>query len=764
MTWTRSYLTLSRMSQPSEQERLHELAERFGIAADYEDNWGRRHLASDRTKRAILAAMGVCAETEDEVRRELAACADAPWLHACDPVLVLRVEEGPRSWSFRMPAEEGEDQHIRILWEAWDEQGTLQQQGETGPRLTPAETRIVGGRRHVRFELPVPSGLALGYYDLKAYAKTPSWSVEGTLRLIVVPPHCFVPSQFSEGERTWGLSLQLYALRSSSNWGVGDFGDLAEFLEWAVKDLGAGIVGLNPLHALRNSRPSHISPYSPESRLYLNVLYLDVERIPEFQESEPAQRMLEDSGFRSGLEALRQKALVDYDQVYAAKRAVLEALFATFQERHRGGQERTLHPKTERGLAFDRYIREEGEALETFALFQALSEELRRLYPLVSVWREWPEPYRHPKSAAVAAFRVTHEPQVRFHQYLQWVAGEQLGEVAGRARALHMPIGLYLDLALGSDRGGSDAWVYQDVLALGVDTGCPPDAFAPEGQNWELPPVNPERLRASGYRMFIDLLSKNLKHGGALRLDHVMGLFRLFWIPRGLPPSEGAYVRYPAADLLGILALESMRHRAVIVGEDLGTVPAWIRERLADSRVLSYRVLYFERTDQGEWQAPGAYPKQAMAVVGTHDLPTLSGFWAAHDIEVRSQLGRYPDEAARRRVLEDRQRDKVRVSRALRAEGLLPHGSTEESAAEQDMTAELCRAIHAYLARTPSWMMLANLEDVLEEMAQVNVPGTVTQYPNWSRKTSLSLEELRRDPKLRQLASLLRAVRPPTGG
>ena len=223
-------------------------------------------------------------------------------------------------------------------------------------------------------------------------------------------------------------------------------------------------------------------------------------------------------------------------------------------------------------------------------------------------------------------------------------------------------------------------------------------------------------------------------------------------------------MRYPAADLLGILALESMRHRAVIVGEDLGTVPDWIRERLADSRVLSYRVLYFERTDQGEWQAPGAYPKQAMAVVGTHDLPTLSGFWAAHDIEVRSQLGRYPDEAARRRVLEDRQRDKVRVSRALRAEGLLPHGSTEESAAEQDMTAELCRAIHAYLARTPSWMMLANLEDVLEEMAQVNVPGTVTQYPNWSRKTSLSLEELRRDPKLRQLASLLRAVRPPTGG
>lgn len=751
------------MSQPNEQELLHELAERYRVAADYEDIWGHRHPTSDRTKRAILAAMGVRAETKDEVRRALAAHADAPWERPCDPVLVLQVGGSPASWSFRMPAEEGEDQQVRILWEAWDEQGTLHQQGETGPGLAPAEARIVRERRHIRFELPVPSGLTPGYYDLKAFAKTPLWSVEGALRLIVVPPHCYVPSQFSEGHRTWGLSLQLYALRSSRNWGVGDFGDLVAFLEWAGKDLGAGIIALNPLHALRNRRPYHISPYSPDSRLYLNVLYLDVERIPEFQESEPAQRMLEDSGFRSGLEALRQGDLVDYDQVYAAKRAVLDALFATFQEQHLGGQEGTLRPKTERGLAFERYVREEGEALETFALFQALSEELRRLYPLVWVWQDWPEAYRHPKSAAVAAFRVTHAPQVRFHQYLQWAASEQLGEVAGRARALGMPIGLYHDLAIGTDRSGSDAWVYQDVLASGVDTGCPPDAFSPEGQNWELPPVNPARLCASGYRMFIDLLRKNLKHGGALRLDHVMGLFRLFWIPRGLPPSEGTYVRYPAADLLGILALESMRHRAVIVGEDLGTVPPWIRERLAESRVLSYRVFYFERTDQGEWQAPGAYPRQAMAVVGTHDLPTLSGFWAAQDIEVRSQLGHCPDEAARQRMLGDRQRDKARVLCALRAEGLLPPGLTEEAGTGQDMTADLCRAIHAYLARTPSWVVLASLEDVLGEVAQVNVPGTVTQYPNWSRKLSLALEELRRDPRLRQLASALRAIRPPTG-
>jgi 4-alpha-glucanotransferase len=752
------------MSQRNEQELLNDLAERFGIASDYDDVWGHRHLVSDQTKRAILTAMGVRADTEDDVRRELAACADAPWRQPCDPVVVLRVGGGPDRWSFRMPAEEGEDQQVQILWEVRDEDGNLRQQGEAGRGLVPAETRIAEGRRHIRFELPVPSDLAIGYYDLMAYAKTSVRSIEGTLRLIVVPPHCYVSPHFHEGARTWGLSLQLYALRSSRNWGAGDFGDLAEFLEWAGKDLGAGIIGLNPLHALKNSRPYHISPYSPESRLYLNVLYLDVERIPEYEESEAAQRMLEDSGFRAGLEALRRSETVDYDQVYAAKRAVLEALFATFQERHLAGQERSLHPGTERGRAFEHYIREEGEALETFALFQALSEELRRLYPLVWVWQDWPEPYRHPKSAAVAAFRVTHESQVRFHQYLQWVANEQLGEVAGRARALGMPIGLYHDLALGSNRSGSDAWVYQDVLALGVDSGCPPDAFAPEGQNWGLPPVNPERLRASGYRMFIELLSKNLRHDGALRLDHVMGLFRLFWIPRGLPPSAGAYVRYPADDLLGIVALESVRHRAVIVGEDLGTVPDWIRERLADSRVLSYRVLYFERTHQGDWKTPGAYPQQAMAVVSTHDLPTLSGFWAAQDIEVRGKLGFYPDEAARQQALEERLREKARVLRALNAEGLLPQGLTEESAAAQGMTEALCRAIHAYLARTPSWVVLASLEDVLGEVAQINVPGTVDRYPNWSRKSSLSLEDLREDPRPDRLAAALRAIRPSTQG
>jgi 4-alpha-glucanotransferase len=748
------------MSERSEQELLDDLADRFGIVPDYYDNWGCQHPTSDRAKRAILAAMGVCVETTDELRRELAACENEPWRRPCDPVVVLRTGENPGSWSFRLPAEDGEEQNVRIRWELRDEAGRPLQRGESVAPLVPVETRVVDGRRYARFEVSVPSGLAMGYYDLLAFGMTPSQVVEGALRLILVPSRCYVAPQFREGRRIWGLSLQLYALRSSRNWGVGDFGDLAELVEWSANDLGVGVIGLSPLHALKNTRPYHISPYAPDSRLYLNMLYLDVERVPEYAECLEAQQMLADSGFRSRLEALRKSEVVEYDQVYAAKQTILEALFSTFQERHLTAPGSDLQPRTDRGRAFQQYVREEGDALEAFALFQVLTEEMRRRYPLVWVWQDWPEPYRHPKSASVAAFRATHLSRVRFYQYLQWIASEQLAGVAEQARASGMPIGLFHDLALANDRSGSDAWVCQDVLALGADSGCPPDAFAPEGQNWGLPPVNPFRLRASGYRMFIELLRKNLKYGGALRLDHVMELFRLFWIPHGLSSSAGAYVRYPAEDLLGILALESVRHQTVIVGEDLGTVPNWVRERLAASGVLSYRVFYFERTGDGECKAPQAYPDQAVAVVTTHDLPTLTGFWEAEDIQVRGRLGLYPDDTARRLAWEERRQLKESILRALKIQGLLPDGMTEELSTVPNMTPELCHAIHLYLGRTPCWMVLATLDDLLGELAQTNLPGTIDSYPNWSRKTTRSLEELREEPRLKRLAAELQALRP----
>jgi 4-alpha-glucanotransferase len=748
-----------------EEELLRELADGYGIAPDYHDIWGRRHETSAQTRRAILDAMGVRVESADAMRRALEGRADAPWRQVCDPVHVVREGQPAGRWSVRVPACEEEDGGIVLSWDVRDESGAVRQQGRAGPGLRPTELRTVDGFRHARFELPFPAGLPIGYYEVTVKGLSESRQVDGLWRLIIVPSACYMLPSFQLGHRLWGLAVQLYALRSARDWGAGDFSDLGTFVEWAAKDLRAGLVGLNPLHALNNRRPFEISPYSPTSRLFLNVLYLDIEAIPEYQLSESAQQMVRDTGFQRALAALREGGEVDYEQVHAAKRAVLESLWATFSERHLGGRgpgEQELKPSTERGRAFSGYVAKEGEPLEMFALFQTLAEDMRRQHPLVWAWGEWPEPYRSPRSASVAAFRVTHRARIRFYQYLQWVAAEQLGAVAARARELGMPVGLYHDLALGSDRNGSDGWVYQDVLALDADCGCPPDAFATQGQNWGLPPPIPARLRATGYRMFIDLIRQNLKYGGALRLDHVMGLFHLFWIPRGLPASAGAYVRYPVEDLLGILALESVRHKAVIIGEDLGTVPAGIRERLSAANILSYRVLYFERTDGGEWKAPETYPQQAVAVVATHDLPPLAAYWAGEDIDLRVRLGLFAGPEMAQQARGERSRDKRRIAQALRAAGLLPPGLTEELATEQPMTPELCRALHLFLARTPSWAVLATLEDLLGETAQINVPGTVGVHPNWSRKIAIPLERLRDDPRVHQAAAALRAVRPPT--
>jgi 4-alpha-glucanotransferase len=323
-----------------------------------------------------------------------------------------------------------------------------------------------------------------------------------------------------------------------------------------------------------------------------------------------------------------------------------------------------------------------------------------------------------------------------------------------------MPIGLYHDLALGADRNGAEAWVYQSVLALGADCGCPPDALGPEGQNWGLPPINPHALRASGYEMMIQLLRHNFRSGGAIRLDHVMAFCRLFWIPRGRPASEGTYVQYPFEDLLAIVALESVRSKTLVIGEDLGTVPDWVRAQLAKARVLSYRVFFFERDAGGGWKSPGDYPAQSLAVATTHDLPTLTGFWSGEDLQVRAGLGAFPDDAVRRQAWEERQRDKGGILSALKREGLLPNGVTEDLATVPAMTSDLCRAVHLYLARTPAWLVLANLEDGLSELSQTNLPGTLDSHPNWTRKYAVPVDEILGDERMRELGAVLRSVRP----
>ncbi|WHZ13596.1 MAG: 4-alpha-glucanotransferase (amylomaltase) [Nitrospira sp.] len=750
------------MYEGTEQDLLRLLASRAGISPEYHDIAGTLHVTSDETRRSILSAMGFQVESRETLTQELTAWDEAPWQQPCDPILILQQGHESARWSLRLPLDEGEEQHLVVAWKVIDEQGTVVHREEAGPHLVPQEVRYPAGRRTVRLELPLIPDLALGYYDVSVMTKGSKVETKGSLRLVVAPPHCYVPEGLAQGERVWGVAVQLYALRSGTNWGVGDFSDLSRLVEWAGKELGAGIIGLNPLHALKNSRPHHLSPYSPTSRLFLNDLYIDLDRLPEYRISPDAQRLRNSPEFQKELEKVRLADRVDSESVVKAKRTMLDLAYRQFLKDNYTGTEPSLQPTSARGWLLERFIRDEGESLERFALFQVLEEERRLVEQPPTLWPEWPAQYRTPGSPALREFAKRHRKRVRFFQYLQWVAADQLKEAKTRAAQVRMAVGLYPDLALGSDRNGAEAWMLQDVLALNADCGAPPDAFAPQGQNWGFAPFHPLRLKATGYRSYIELLRKTLRQGGAIRIDHVMMLFRLFWVPRGSTAAAGAYVHYPAEDLLRILALESTRARTLVIGEDLGTVPDYVREQLARYRILSYRVFYFERNwNDGSFQPPPAYPDQSLAVVTTHDLPTLSGYWTGEDIRLRAGLGMYASEQAVQQALEERLRDKGHMLAALKQMDLLPPGLSDQPEQVAVMTPELCRAIHVYLAASRAWIVMANLDDVIGEVTQMNLPGTVDAYPNWSRKLSLSLEELQGDERVQSLAAALRTLRPP---
>jgi 4-alpha-glucanotransferase len=758
LTCVSSSLRLQFMDE-TQQTLLAALAERVGIAAEYYDISGVRHITADHTKRDILRAMGFQADSVAALAVAVREWDEAPWRRPSDYVRIVHEEEVSAPIACCFALEDGKERSIAIKWRLNDEAGQLVQEGEAGPGLAVIEVKFVDGARRVRVEMPAPKGLPLGYYELIIRAEGLVGGSTGSLRLIVAPRQCYVPPPLESGRCFWGLALQLYSLTSGRNWGCGDFTDLNQVVEWAGKRLGAGMIGLNPLHALRNTAPHHTSPYAPYNRLAINELYIDLERLPEFFASEDAQKQYRAPEFQAKLQAMRDNRRVDYDAIAAAKRTMLDFAYRQFLKDAYTGVEPHLEPQTARAKLLERFIQSEGEALELYAIFQALEEERRLIQSQQVTWQQWPKQFVSPGTAA-REYGKRHRKRLRFFQYIQWIACEQLSEIRRTAEAVGMPIGLYNDLALGAERTGAEAWMYQSMLALDADCGAPPDAFAPEGQNWGLPPINPIALRPSRYELLIQLLRKNMRFGGAIRLDHVMALCRLFWIPQGKSATEGTYVHYPFEDLLSIIALESVRSKAVVIGEDLGTVPDWVRDQLAKAGVLSYRVFYFERRGDGTWKLPNEYPQQALAVVTTHDLPTLSGFWSGEDIQVRAGLGAFPDDTARRQAWDERQRDKGRMLAALKQEALLPNGLSEDPALVPAMTPALCQAIHVYLSRTPSWLVLANVEDGLEEISQTNLPGTVENHPNWRRKYAARLDTLMEDERLRELAATLRSTRP----
>lgn len=734
-----------------------ELSALCGIIPEYWDIFGKKHEATIETRKGILKAMGMKVGSPEEIMREIGERKSRPWKNHAEPVQVASVNAQPLVIPLYIPIEQDRESDLTVEWYMANEEES-QGRGERGAvargaELTIDQVKWIDGVRYIRVLLRDTAQRELGYYTFHAEVRHPEKIFSGSSRIltvrsriIVTPDACYLPSDLQR-KKVWGLSMNLYALRSKSNWGVGDFTDLRSILKWLAW-AGGSFAGVNPLHAIPNSAPFGVSPYSPLSRLYKNHIYVDIERVPEVSESPALRRFIFSPAVQSRIKDLRERTLIDYESVASLKEKILRKTFSIFYKNHFAG-------KTRRGKDFQTYIKEEGKELESFAVYSALRDYMRRVKNVHS-WRDWPSELQDVRGKAVDEFRKSHARDIVYYQYVQWIIDRQLRDLSREARRLQMPIGLYFDMAVGSARGGSDAWSRRDVIAEGAEVGAPPDDFSPDGQNWGFPPFIPERLRETGYEPFIRTIQKNMKYGGAIRIDHALGLFRMFWIPSSMEPRDGAYVEQPFEALIRIIALESVRNRTLVIAEDLGTMSENVRKVLKRFRMLSYRLLYFERKyPDPAFLPPSKYPEMALCAVTTHDLPTLTGYWAGRDIDVRKKLGAgTPDKW--RQLLDDRERDKKLILAALRRQRLLPADYRIEQNAPREISHDLCLAIYRYLSQTPCKLMLVSLDDVLGTLDQQNLPGTVFEHPNWIQKTPLMLEEMLKDERLSNLAVALK--------
>jgi len=712
---------------------LFKLGDAAGIESHYWDMHGTRHESTPETLRGLLKAFGVPADSDSEAWASLARLGEAPWRSALPPVAVVNGGEAV-SVPLRLPLE---DEGRTIRWTLRLEQGG-ERSGECRVgELAVEEVGAVGEARIALRPLALDP-LPLGYHDLRLEGET-----EASARLIVAPTQAYLPGAF-RNRRTWGLMLQLYALKSYGDWGIGDFGSLKMLID-AVAGAGVDAIGLNPLHTLFLDQPEDASPYSPCSRLFRNPLYLDVTAVADFAECEQARAMTREPALVRAMGEAQTAELVSYRSVARFKLPVLERLFDSFVVRH-------LQNGDQRAARFRRYLEEGGQDLAGLATFQALAEHFA-----THDWSRWPAANRDPGSAATEKFRQRHANRIAFFQYLQWQCEEQFASAAALARDRGMAVGLYNDLAVSVDASSADHWTHRKQFAGGARVGAPPDAFNEKGQDWGVVPLNPLHLRETGYGYFAALLRANMRHAGALRIDHVMGWQRLFLIPPGGTPQVGAYVRYPLADMVAVACLESVRHRCLIIGEDLGTVPDGFRERMADAGILSSRVLYFER-QHDLFRPPREYPRLAAVSVSTHDLATLHGFWEGRDITAKARLGLFKSREDEEQARAMRVVDRRELLKALAAEGLLPESLVGQNPDELGWTPQLAEAAHAFLARSPSALFMVQLDDLTGQAQQANLPGSITEYPNWRRRLARPLEEVFADPAIGEgMAAAVRA-------
>ena len=553
---------------------------------------------------------------------------------------------------------------------------------------------------------------------------------------------CILPRNL-EGRQVWGITCQLYSLRSSRNLGIGDFEDLSRLAEIGAAE-GAAFIGVNPLHALFLADPGRCSPYSPSTRRFLNPLYIAVDKLEGAEEVIAAARNEEPAAFK-----LSEREFVDYAIVGSLKIKILRRIFDA------------LPNSLIEGGEFGQFQQKNSATLRSFALFEALSAEEVKAGRQAG-WHRWPNDLQNRHTEAVMRFEATHEKDIRFYEWLQFIADRQLGEAQTRARRAGMRIGLYLDFAVGVAPDGAETWIDPELAVRDARVGSPPDMYNSEGQDWGLAPLSPQVLAARRYMPLADSYHALMKHAGAVRIDHAMGLARLWWIPAGREATIGGYVRYPLGAMIDTVVKASRANDTLVIGEDLGTVPDGFRSAMEAANILSYRVLYFQRSRSGDFVVPAEYPEISLACISTHDLATLAGWWAGSDIKLRVKTGRQTEEASARDI-QSRQQDRRALLKALYRENLLTREDGDVLSGARDVpvfSQKLAIAIHRFGARTKSLMFAVQIEDMVLSPRQPNLPGTIDEYPNWRIRLAVPVEDLVADPCFQKIARAMREERP----
>lgn len=708
---------------------LGELADRFGISTQFYDWKGRHTQVGEQTVIAILAEFGVDASTPERARAAAQRVRDDHWRRIVQPCVVLRAGQEGRV-DVHVPA--GAPVRLRIVGE--DGNDHLPWQVDNWNPDRPIDGRMIG-----EATFGIPGNLPLGYHELIVTIGT--HDVDGseadggihataTSTIIVTPNRVGLPRRMG-ASRVWGYAAQLYSVRSHHSWGLGDLTDLADLCTWSASQ-GAGYLLTNPLHAAEVAGRMEPSPYLPSSRLFVNPIYIRPELIAEYHDLDQYDASLIESLRTTTLDDDPQ-ALLDRDRTWQAKSQALELI-------HR------VDMSASRRMAFTAFRVARGRRLEDFATWCLLSE----LHG--SDWHDWPAELHDPHGAAVARVRREHADRIDFHMWLQWIADQQLSTAQSSGTDAGMPVGLICDLAVGVNGSGADAWMLNGLFAREMNVGAPPDPFNQAGQDWGQPPMRPDVLEQMAYAPLREMVSSALRHAGGVRIDHIMGLFRLWWVPRGLGPRHGAYVRYNHEAMVGVVALEAYRAGALVIGEDLGTVEPWVRDHLASRGILGTSIMWFETGPDGRPKQPQQWREHAMSSVTSHDLPPTSSYLRGDHVELRDRLGLLTESVDEER--ENARRERETWLASLRQQGVLE--------ADEDDPEQVTLAMHTLLTRTPSKVINATLTDAVGDPRTQNLPGTEDEYPNWRVPLSgpdgepVYLEDLYSSDRVARMAKVLR--------